>query len=87
MIRCKCGNAVEQSLLPCELGDEHHADEEEVNVRTARHGLQRISPWHEAEADQRRSACHRPDGLRQPPRAHHDAHRRQKRDGPDFPGR
>ena len=74
---------VEQAFEPGELRDQHHADQEEIDVDALLDAGERILPWQEAEQDQGASAEHGPDRLGQAKRADNDA---RGRDDDDAPG-
>ncbi|MGY3291090.1 hypothetical protein ACVWW5_003774 [Bradyrhizobium sp. LM3.4] len=49
MFNRESGQIVEQSFEPGELGDQHHADQEEVDVDAFLDSCERIPPRQEAE--------------------------------------
>ena len=61
------GQPVEQTLRPGQFGQQHHTDEEQVNIRALGDAPQRIAGRHEAQRQQRDGAGDGPHRLRQAP--------------------
>ena len=76
-----CGSPVEQAFLPCKLGEQHHADEEEIDVRSLEDGCERALRRQKLRADERCGAGEREDIFGQAPRAQKHASGRKDRDG------
>lgn len=53
MVDRKRRQVVEQAFVPRQLRNQHHADEEEIDVDALAHAGERIAPWQQAEGYQR----------------------------------
>jgi hypothetical protein len=82
MVHRKRRDPVEQSLPACDLREQHHADQEEVDVEPLAHRAQSVGQRQQAEDQERDAPQNRPDGLRPVERANQDACRGQRGYGP-----
>ena len=77
------GHGVEQALLARGLRQQHHADQEEVDVRPLPYGGRRRVQRHEAEHDEQHRARDRPDRLGRAERPDQHAGGGERADPPD----
>jgi hypothetical protein len=76
------GEIVEQTFEAGELGDQHHADEEEIDVDALLDAGKRAAPRQQAEQHQRGGPRQCPDRLGQAKRPNDDACGRKPNDAP-----
>ena len=77
-----CGEPVEQPFLSRDFGQQHHADEKEIDVRALAGGGKRVGPGQQVEQHQQRRPRDRPDELRQMPGTRDHAQRRERCNAP-----
>ena len=65
MLDRKRRKVVEQSLVPGQLRDQHHADQEEIDVSAFAHAVERVAPWQQAAYHQCDGSGHCPDRFGQ----------------------
>jgi hypothetical protein len=82
MLDGKGGEIVEQTLQTRELGNQHHADQKQIDIDAFRDPGERIAPRQQTEQHQRGRAQHRPDRLGQAKGADDDARCRKHDDAP-----
>ncbi len=80
------GEIVEQPLAAGELGDQHHADQEQIDVETLADAGEGVRCRDQAERDEQDGARHGPDRFGQPKRADDDAGGGGDDDGVSEPG-
>jgi len=77
------GEPVEQPFLPRDLGEQHHAEQKQINVRALGDAGERLRRRDQAQRDEKQRAGERPDRLVQIERAQDDARRGERGNGDD----
>ncbi len=83
MLRRQRGKPVEQALTARNLGQQHHAGQEQIDIRSFGNSGQRGRRRNQPQHDKQRGAADRPDGLDRGEGTDEDTGDRQCGDDPD----